>query len=245
MSVADLAALVNRVGYAAASRATGLPRATIYGVVTGYGRKGRPRKSTELPKRGKAAEPETRRVLEQPVTLVVLHARALVIRQDDETGELVADPDPRVVDFVYGDAYDQDRDRPFTAMYYEQDPPATPEQVQTRLADYFEIKQEALEQATDRPPRPFVQRRKEQVVVENLGSPSGAVIVGILWRFYHDARPRGRRQKGDQPARVVATEWQRPTPEMRRRQERTMGAEKVRLAYRTYKEHRPHRRPIR
>jgi hypothetical protein len=237
MSVADLTALVKRVGTTAASRATGLPRATLYGRITNYARKGKQlRTFGALPVRGAIRRPEVVAAVSEPVTLVVMLARAIVIREDEETGELVADPDPRVVDFVYGDAYDEGRDRTFTAMYFEQEPPASVQEVETRLTEYFAIKQQALEQATDRPPRPYVKRKG--VVVENLGSPSGAVIVGVLWRYYHG---KDRKER----ATVKATPWLRPSAAMRAEQAAIMGAEKVRLAYATYEEHRPRRGPNR
>lgn len=235
MNLAELTALVNKVGYTAASRATGLARSTLYGRITNYARAGKQlRTFGALPTRGAILRPAVAAALSEPITLVVMHARAVVIREDEESGELVADADPIALDFVYGDAYDEERDRPFTAMYFEQEPPATVEQVATRLDEYFAIKQQTLEQATDRPPRPFVKRRG--VVVENLGSPSGAVIVGVMWSYYHG---KDRKQR----AIVKRTPWLRPSAAMRAEQDAIMGAGKVRLAYATYEDEKPRRGP--
>lgn len=207
--------------------------------MTGYGRRGRPRRSAALPTRGAAARPEVRERLARRVTLAVLYARAIVIREDQGSGELVADPDPRVVDFVAGDAFDQARDQPFTAMYFQQEPPATLEEVGRNLDEYVATKQAALEQATDRPPRPYVQRRRQAVVVENLGSPSGAVIVGYLFRFYHEYA-KGTRIR----APTHETTWTIPSGRLRREQEQIMGAERVRLAFAVYERLRPSRGPL-
>lgn len=236
-SVADLQALVNRVGYAQASRLTGLARSTIYGVVTGYGRRGRPRKASGLPSHGAAVRPEVRERLQGRITLAVLFARAVVVRSDQETGAVAADPDPRVCDVVEGDGYEPERDQPFTAMYFDhRKHPVTRAQLDANLDDYVIVKQQALEQATDRPPRPFVKRRAEATLVDNLGSPSGAVIVVYLWQIWFEAT-------GGQAARHVEGRWTRPRGRLRDEIGRIVGEGAQDAAEAIYDELAPRRPP--
>lgn len=205
--------------------------------MTGYARRGRPRKSTDLPRRGAAVRPEVRERLQGRIMLAVLFARAIVVREDQETGALAADPDPVVCDVVEGDGYEAERDQPFTAMYFDhRRHPVNRAQIEANLDDYVAVKQAALEQATDRPPRPFVKRRAEATLVENLGSPSGAVIVVYLWQLWFEA-PAG------QPSRHVEGRWTRPKGRLRDEIETIVGAGALAVAEAVYEELAPRRPP--
>ena len=210
--------------------------------MTGYGRKGRPRKSTELSTRGAAVRPSVAASLARPIVAVLLYVRAVTIVEDQATGQPVADVDPVVMDVVYGDAYDEARDHSFVGMEFRPSVLGSKADLATitsRFDDWLIVKQQALEQLGETPMRPFVHRPGGPEPRESRGSPVEGIIIAYLWRIFH---AKGPGEAGAAPHQN--TPWLRPSSRVRAEQRSMFGEEKVNLAYEAYEANKPRRPPI-